>query len=279
MKNILFYGNCQTGAVCNTLRLSSDNYKIFNIPCFSITLNKSEFTDIINKCDIIVTQPINDNYLGVDYLSTNYVINHANSKCKIIIFDSCYFNFYHFDLTYKPYNGSILHEPCDYHYNNMIECYQKNYSEEYYIKNYVNNEDLKTCEELNDIATNGLNELQRRYDVNKELYNNANVVIISIYEFVKNNYKSRLLFYSMNHPSKYLFHYICEQIINHTQISAGIDYNIDVLNTPKCILYKCIQKHVHFDISKNIPVTKDYHDNSNIAKLYFTTYKQINYHE
>jgi hypothetical protein len=256
-----------------------DEYKIFNIPCFTITLSKVEFTDIIKKCDIIVTQPINDNYLGVDYLSTNYIINNANTNCKIIIFDSCYFNFYHFDLTYKTFNHNILHDPIDYHYNNMIDCYLNNYSEKHYIQNYVNNEDLKTCEELNAIAENGLNELHRRYNVNKELYNNQKVILISIYEFVKNNYKSQLLFYSMNHPTKYLFHYICEQIVNYTQISAVIDYNIDLLNTPKCILYKCIQKHVNFDISKHPPLTKEKYDVNNITQLYYNTYKELNYHE
>ena len=80
MKHILFYCNCQTSAVCNTLQFSTNDYNIFNIPCFSITLDKLEFTEIIKKCDIIVTQPINDNYLGVDYLSTNYIINNAKKK-------------------------------------------------------------------------------------------------------------------------------------------------------------------------------------------------------
>jgi hypothetical protein len=279
MIHILFYGNCQLGAVYNTLKLSTDNYNVINIQCFTTTVDKEEFTRIIKKCDIIITQPIQDNYLGVDYLSTNYIINNANNNCKIIMFDSCYFNFYHFDLTYKSFNNCILKEPHDYHYNNMIECYKNNYSEEHYIANYVNNIDLKTYEELNIIAEDGLNQLKYRYDTNKELYNNEKVIVISIYEFVKNNYKSKLLFYSMNHPSKYVFHYICEQIINYTQIIAEIDYNADPLSCVKCILYKCIQKNVDFDTSNHIPTMPSASGVHNITNLYYATYKEINYHE
>lgn len=81
------------------------NYIIHHIECYSTNIDQAEFTYLINKCDIIITQPIQDNYRNKSYLSTSYIINNKKSECKIILFDSCYFSFYYFDLTYKIFNG------------------------------------------------------------------------------------------------------------------------------------------------------------------------------
>ena len=139
--NILFYGNCQLRAILKTLNLSH-NYNIFIFQCWRDHIDQQYFTDIIKKCDIIITQSISDNYRNVDYLSTLYIKQHKKSNCKLIIFDSCYFDFYYFDLTYKKFNNSILHDSIGYHYNKMIECYNNEHSIDYYIDNFVNNLDF-----------------------------------------------------------------------------------------------------------------------------------------
>jgi hypothetical protein len=273
--NILFYGNCQLYAVLKTLNLSN-NYNIFHIECFQEHIDEQYFTDIIKKCDVIITQSICDNYRNVDYLSTTYINHHKKSNCKLIIFDSCYFDFYYFDLTYKTFNNETLHVPSDYHYNKMIECYNNGYSPEYYINNFVNNLDLKSSEELETIAENSLKELYNRYVNNTEKYiNNNNIYIISIYEYIKQNYKEKLLFYSMNHPTKYVIQFICEEIIKYLQIENNINYDIDLLNGTKCILYKCISKNINFDINNHSVLTSNNTDINKITQLYYDTYKEI----
>ena len=275
MINILFYGNCQTFAVQETMALTSDHYNIEHIPCWTTDTDKEKFTEIIKKSDIIVTQPINDNYRELDYLSTNYIINNKKKECKIIIFDSCHFDFYYFDLTYKKKDNNLLREPIDYHYNNMIECYNNNLPIEYYIEKYADNYELKTREELENIANDSLNELNKRYQENKNKYNSENIYIISTEDFIKNNYKNKLLFYSMNHPTKYVIQYICEEIINILSIPNTINYDIDLLPDPKCIIYKCIQKNVTFDINNHIPLTLNKTGIYDIAQLYYDFYKKI----
>jgi len=274
--NILFYGNCQIGAVLKTLNLPNI-YNIIHIPCWNEEINKDYFINQIKKCNIIITQPINDNYRDVDYLSTSFIIKNKKADCKLIIFDSCYFNFYYFDLTYKMFNDNVLHKPIDYHYNKMIECYINNNSIEYYITNFVNNLDLKSSEELEKIAENSLDELQSRNKTNKEKYNDKYMYIISTYEYIKNNYKDKLLFYSMNHPTKYVIQFICEKIIDILQIKNNIDYNIDLLENTKCILYKCISKNVNFDINKHNVLTLNITDINKITQLYYDTYKEIGF--
>lgn len=278
--DILLYGNCQLYAILKTLNLSN-RYNIFHIECWKQDIDKQYFTDIINKCNIIITQPIQDKYRDVDYLSTSYIIKHKKSDCKLIIFDSCYFNFYYFDLTYKKFNNDILHKPIDYHYNKMIECYNNNNSIEYYISHFVNNLDLKTSEELETIAQNSLDELQNKNNNNKEKYNAEYTYLIGTYEYIKKNYKDKLLFYSMNHPTKYVIQFICEQIIDILQlqnhIDYNLDYNIDTLARTKCILYKCISKNVNFDINICNSLTGGVEGIDKITQLYYDTYKEIEY--
>jgi hypothetical protein len=247
----------------------------FYIECYNTDINKEDFTNIIKKCDIIITQPIKDNYRNLEYLSTIYVKHHAKPGCKIILVDSCYFNFYYFDLTYKNFKNQPLHKPCDYHYNNMIECYNNGLSKEYYIDNVVNNIDFKSSEQLEIIAKNSLNELYNRHINNKEKYRDIN--IISTYEYIKENYKIKLLFYSMNHPSKHLIQFICEKIISILYIENTINYNIDTLDNTKCILYKCISKAVKFNIDNKNALLLNITDHNKITQLYYDTYTKLTY--
>jgi len=276
--NVLFYGNCQTYAIYKTLNLPN-NFTPFHYQCFDTNISQEEFTSLIKKSDIIITQPITDNYRNKPYLSTFFIIKNKKPDCKFIIFDSCHFDFYYFDLTYKKYNNQELNVPSAYHYKKMIECYINGFSTEYYIDNYINNIDLKNYEELEELANNSLNQLNARYINSKNKYNGDNIFIISTYEFIKNNYKDKLLFYSFNHPTKYLIQFICEKIINILNIKNTIDYDIDPLDFVKCILYKCISKNVNFNIDKCTPFILGYKDkdNYNITQLYYKTYKKIGF--
>jgi predicted DNA-binding protein YlxM (UPF0122 family) len=273
MVNILFYGNCQLEAVLKTLNLPN-NHKCL-IECFSTNINKEEFTNIIKNSDIIITQPVEDNYRNTDYLSSSYVVNNSKNTCKILFFNNCHFDFYYFDLTYKKWNDTFLDKPNIYHYNKMIECYNNNLSANYYVNKYVNNLGLKTSTELEMISENSLHELQKRYTNMLNTYNNKNTYFIPIHDFIQNNYKNKLLFYSMNHPSKYLIQHICKQIVDTLQIESTINYNIDFFGNTKCILYKCIQKHVRFNVDEHLPLLLNNSNVYEITKMYYNEYKKI----
>ena len=258
-----------------TLNLHSQNFVEKLIECFSTSINETEFTNLIKEQDIIITQSICNNYRDKPYLSTNFIIQNCKKSCKIIIFDSCYFNFYYFDVTYDLFNTKVmLNQPIDYHYNKMMECYKNNVSVKYYLENIVNNKDLKTKKELENYANESLEELRKRYLESIQKYKiNDNIHIITCYDYIKNNYKDKLLFYSMNHPTKFIIQFICEQIIQILNIDNTIDYNIDTLNFIKCIIYKCIQKVVNFDISDFKPLTCEKQDIKEITELYYNAYR------
>ena len=79
------------------------------------------------------------------------------------------------------------------------------------------------------------------------------------------------------HPSKYLIQFICENIIKVLKISNTINYNIDIFNDVRCILYKCIQKKVNFNINEHTPLILNNSNIYDIVNLYYNTYKKINY--
>jgi hypothetical protein len=160
-----------------------------------------------------------------------------------------------------------LNQPIDYHYNKMMECYKNNLSVEYFLE-------LKTKEELENDVNNSLEELRKRYMESVHRYKiNNNIHVITCYNFIKNNYKDKLLFYTINHPTKFLIQFICKEIIKNLNINNTMDYNVDNFNYIKCIIYKCVQKVVNFNISDFKPLTCEKQDIKEITKLYYNAYK------
>jgi len=273
---VLFFGNCQMIAIKKTLNLPN-NYETHHIECWTTTISQDEFNNILNDCDLIVAHVTNDVYRNKPYLTTSYIIQNKNINCKIILVCNCYFEFYHFDLTYKTFNNNRIGNPCSYHYDKMIECYINNYSIDYYIDNFVNNLELKTTEQLEKLAENNISELHNRFIYAKSKYNCENLYFIPVSEYIKQNYKDKLLFYSMNHPTKYLIQFICEHIISILQIDNNINYNIDVLNYVKCIIYKCISKNINFDLTEHLPLMNNITDVYKITQKYYEVYKELDY--
>jgi len=223
---------------------------------------------MIQGCDVIVTQPVADNYRDVEYLSTSYIIEHCKKDCVVILFDSCYFTFYYIDLMYTSFQGEPLHRPTDYHYKYMLECYRRGLSVEEYVQEYVNNLGLANLP-----ADMALTALASRHERSVQKYPKAHV--ISAHDYIAENYRKRLLFYSMNHPAKEVLQHICEGIVDVLGARNTINYDADPLSNPKCILYKCVREAVDFDLPE--PCVCGRRNVQDIAQLYYDTYREIDF--
>jgi len=273
--NILFYGNCQLTPLQKTLNLDNTKYIQTVIECFDTEISESDFDNIIKKSDIIIMQLTDDNYRNKRYLSTTHIIYHSKENCKIILLNNFYFNFYYIDTKTVNIKG----EKYPYHHLHLYECYKNGNSIDYYIQNFVNNSKLKSKYELECLANNSLTELDIRYEsmlLHKKYSPHKNIFCIPVTQYIRDNYKENLLFYTINHPSKILFHYICEKIVDILNIDNTIDYEIDVLNHTRCILYKCIQKIVCFNIEDYSPFLYEESNIKDIADKYYNKYKISN---
>jgi hypothetical protein len=277
MLNILFYGNCQVAASKSILNLDTNKYNQTVIMCFSTNISQEEFFKHVSNADIIITQLVNDNYRNMMHLSTSYVMQNRKPNSKVIFFDSCYFDLYYFDVFSYNFNNTFIQKPSAYHYHQLVDYYKRNLSATDFMVNVVNYWDLKTTEQLEEIANKNINELKVRTDKLCNLYKNfPGVSIISVSDFIKNNYKSKLLFYTVNHPSKYLLQFICENILFYlNETTQRMNYSLDPLNVDKSIIYKCVQKVVQFDVNKELPKLNQLDDNFAIIQLYYDTYKGL----
>lgn len=280
MKSILFYGNCQISAIQLILNLNPFEYNIIVIECFSTNVTEIEMYNCIKQSDFIITQLVNENYRDKSYLSTKYILDQCNPTCNIILIDNCYFDFYYFDTTIKPLNNdTLLWHPCLYHYTSLIECYKNNISANDYIEQYINNYYYKNKDQLEDLANTSILELRSRYDrmlQYKYEYSSYNIQCISVADYIQQNYKDKLLFYSVNHPTKDVLQYICENIIYIWNIPNNITYSLDPLNYIKCILFKCISSNVNFNINNHDPFLLNQTDINAIVSIYYNSYQNSN---
>ena len=142
-------GNCQAYA----LHLYLDNNIVFKNkynyihvePVHSITECDilKLYNSILPELDLILIQPINNNYRNDVRLSTNNILNNVNNQCIKILFPSCYFAFYQPFLQYImdiSFENTILNKPCDYHDTNLIKLFVDNPNNEIqtHYENYKN---------------------------------------------------------------------------------------------------------------------------------------------
>ncbi len=278
---ILYYGNCQTGALKSILEkpFSSYNANYVIIECWNTDINENDFLNHIKTSDIIFTQPISDNYRDKHYLSTNYILSKAKQETKIFIFPSIYFDFYYIDQDYKWKNGESLQEPSPYHYNKIIETFNLNQDKNYYMNMYLNNKNLINKTDLIKRANNSILKLKERENSMKEyIYKHKNTIILTISEYIEVWYKKALLFYSVNHPTNHVFHYLCHKILPIFNLSFNaVDTSIDPLHrSDRGILYKCVQEVVEFDINNYKPNITKYNIQNidEFIEMYFMHYRK-----
>ena len=81
----------------------------------------------------------------------------------------------------------------------------------------------------------------------------------------------------MNHPTKYVIQFICEQIVNTMNMQNTMNYEVDVLEHTRCILYKCVEKNVNFDLSKHTTLMYGITNVKDLTQFYYDKYKEIGF--
>lgn len=280
-KNILFYGNCQISIV-DLIRDSLKEYNIKFLPCWNSSIEREEFLNIVRESDIIITQPVKNNYRNKDYLSTEFLLENSKKETKVIIFPSLRLDFYYFDFYYQRLkNNEQLTEPGDCHYKSLIHSYKENKPIEYFLSEYLDNKSLKSNEELDQIVDSSIKELEKREALMLNFKRIKECFIINSSEYIRKNFKKQLLFYSANHPTKYLLQHIAKNITECLDFNEEIK-NVDPLyNNERGMLYGCIQNYVEFDILEHKPYLSKYkiEDAKEICKKYYEVYDKINLKE
>lgn len=101
----------------------------------------------------------------------------------------------------------------------------------------IENKYLYTTEYLENNIDKNIQELARREINMKSL---TNTYIIEISNFIKDNFRKQLLFYSFNHPTKYLLCYITREVLKILNISGDFNINHDPFVSPKSPIYNTV---------------------------------------
>lgn len=279
--NFTIIGNCQAEVLAKFLLSNkefSDKWNYIEVKAIYL-MDEDEinylYSNILHKLDLVIIQPISDNYKNNIKYSTLTILNNLKESCKTILFPSFYFDFYHPFTTYiNDDNGNIVNEPIDYHDKTLIKLFTV------YNKKYTNNEIIeryKNIIESDDFITenmlkNNFEKCMKRIEEREEKYNKyvlEDTEIIYSHEFIKNNYNNILLFYTINHPSKYIFHYLSDKILKYLEIELE-EYpeELDPFNTLILPIYKSLLKNMNFSFV-NDNITND------IYNKYIEVYKKI----
>ena len=101
--NILFYGSCNVCALVESMNSrdsilgkSLESHSITSILCQDTKLTQTEFLQVIQKQDVIITVPISNNYRNSYFLSTEFIFknnNNENVKMRklLVLFSRFYF--------------------------------------------------------------------------------------------------------------------------------------------------------------------------------------------
>ena len=203
-KNCVIFFNCHGGEIYKQLKSSENFNKIYNIKHIALydylpTHIYSKNDDLIfehkkqiSDADLIILQYIKkkDRYI----ISQEYIKTLLKNDAKIILIPHYTFSGYNYDYD-------IVND----------ENFNTNETKEN-LEKYVNNLFIDKEKEIQEKLENELKNIEIL-----DYYSN-----IKCYNFVKENYNKKQLFYSRSYPTYIFFNYISQEILNILEIINDI---------------------------------------------------------
>jgi len=210
------------------------------VHAINIKTQMAAYEEEIRTADVIFSQPVNANYRDEPRLSTNWIKENRKGGSKLFIFVPLYFSAYFPQLGYLPSQESLRMPYFDF---NICILYAAGYtpaqaaeiitSEDFYDKGFIEAE-----------VSRAIEELRRREEVA-----GADIKVSAL---IESNYRSRLLFFTLNHPARALAVLVANEIcklLNMDQRIAdfGAEYLDDIVVSPYPSAAKAIDFETHVD--------------------------------
>lgn len=296
MLNCCFIGTCQIKAISDILSENEQFCSKYNIK--NVTeVHKSSINEIEKlfkrkDIDLFICQPISTNYRkGI--ISTERLLQ--NFKCEIIMIPFIYFDGYFPGISYLyDENGNKVQKYGLNYYdknilNHVLENINFNKVENYLIENHNFEENLKRIEFLiNDTDYYGKKECIRKVEASlkkleiRELfpYDYKKPVDVKISDFIRENYKNKRLFFTMNHPTDEVLYEITNRIMKKLNLNSVKFKQKDFLKDTIFPIYPCVKEKLDlkFDttfskISNLKPVTNFNETLKIFTSIYFSEIK------
>ena len=245
MKTCLIYGNCQAAALRTYLQNNStfvSAYRMIDIkPVHLLSKADIPYLDqVASEVDLLIYQPVSDNYKGIYQLSTRYLKERLKPECRQISFPVAYFTGYNPEVTYlRDVNGANVTKPSVYHDINILRLFDEGKSN-WEILEIIQDDDFYTVPSAKKQFTDTLVSLQFR---EKELD-------LKLSEFIKDNFKKERLFHVFNHPNKTILALIADLILERLGINdryIHMGHNADILSKNSFPIYPSLVKQLNIE--------------------------------
>ena len=286
-KKILFLGSCQASMIRSLFIKSKFSFEIVTQKKQVYNCNDEDIDNLFNilpEIDILVTQPIFGLYKSPEQkthdagaLSSKNIISKVKKNCKIIFIPVMFFKGY-IPQIIRPglFKESNLHNVdinlLKIYYKHRYENADNNKDNSEIIKdfiNIINDTNFYNTTLVQEEISNSLENIKQREEaIIKECVNNDNIYLISIYEFIKNNYNNELLFVTINHPSNITYKYVFNQLLNLLGLKINESLNFDMHSGDKTVIYSSVSKLLNFDCLDEKHI-EDY------AKLYISNFDKL----
>lgn len=259
----LCIGICQLGAVVEILKRSkvftSKYADILFYPVFNISVEEMNrlLNDVVPTSDLIISQPVSNNYKGTDIFSSKKLRETCLKYGKPhLIMSNCYFTGY--DPTpFQTTNltGEIITQDGISYYpslcvNSLLEGSVVNSCKKWCQL------DAYTKKELDNNLALTLTELKTR---EQKVFDNPFSVDITISDYVEMHFKEKFLFHTYNHPTNILLMELFRRLMSTINLpcdTVHIDKELLGDNTippPPSVYYGygCKFKYPKFVINRN----------------------------
>ncbi|GJD62814.1 hypothetical protein MPEAHAMD_2973 [Methylobacterium frigidaeris] len=211
MRRGLVISNCQIQPIKHMMSMYSDDI-VFD--GFGVHLlphdNKDHINNLvsnIDKYDVVLTVPLSDQY---EEISSEKIGNYVKST-KLVRIANMYFSGLHPDLTYIGGLSKRVDGPLgDYHSKLALLAYLRGYNVAEAFRLYT--EKVYKIIGYFDVAEKSIEELKLR----------EQNIDVQFSDILQENYREHPTFFSVNHPTSFMFDLYCQRI------SAWLEHNLDI---------------------------------------------------
>jgi hypothetical protein len=212
-------------------------------PVHLLTKSDIPYIDqVIAETDLLIYQPVSDDYKGVYQLSTRYLKEHLKPGCQQISFPVAYFTGYNPEVTYlRDINGSQITKPFIYHDRNILNLFNQG----------------KSCREILELIQD--DDFYTFFSAEKQFNDTLDTLKlreagldIQLSEFIENNFGKQRLFHVFNHPNKTMLAFIADLIMERLGITdryVHINPNADILSKNAFPIYPSLTKHLNIQFT------------------------------
>lgn len=228
----LCIGICHMKAVYTILKEDPVFSSIYNTieyyAVFAITENemKNILDNIVRDCDLVISQPVSDNYKGTNLFSTKTLRDNIKPGVRHLILPNCYFT------GYDPVPFQTTNDKHEIITNELGISYYPSISLKSLLLKDVKQASRDWCnietykkEELHNNYIRSITELKQREN---KVFDNDYGTDIIISDYIEANYKSNFLFHTYNHPTNILLVELSRRVMNTLGIpNINLGYKLE----------------------------------------------------